>query len=502
MTKIPQYTKLLELYKEITLLNNINGVLYWDFEVMMPKKGTEQRSEELAYMSGLIHERNISPQIGKLLKKIQEHKSFDDLSFQQKRNVELIMRDYEKATKIPVAFAKELAKHGAISTEHWKTAKAKADFSIFRDDLAKMIELKKQEAAYLNPDGDPYDVLLDDYEYGFNKKIYDKIFAEAKSGLTPLIQSLVTATNQPDDSLILRKCPVRVQTALAHDVAAFVHYDLNAGRIDTAVHPFTTGYFDDVRITIAFDENDFTNSFFATMHEVGHALYEQNIAPEFKYQPIGKATSSAMHEGQARFIENIIGRNPAFWEFYLEKFKKITGKIFKDVQLEPFAHAINKVVPSKIRIHADPLTYSMHIILRYELEKALFADKLTVDELPSFWNEKMEEYLGIEIENDAEGILQDTHYAWGLFGYFPTYALGSYYNAQFLKVLKKDLPTWEDQLREGKIQAILDWLNKNIRRVGKLYDPLDLVKRVTGEDFTAKYFVEEVKNKYTKLYGL
>ncbi|RLI67923.1 MAG: carboxypeptidase M32, partial [Candidatus Gerdarchaeota archaeon] len=245
-----------------------------------------------------------------------------------------------------------------------------------------------------------------------------------------------------------------------------------------------------------------TNSFFATMHEVGHALYEQNIAPEFKYQPIGKATSSAMHEGQARFIENIIGRNPAFWEFYLEKFKKITGKIFKDVQLEPFAHAINKVVPSKIRIHADPLTYSMHIILRYELEKALFADKLTVDELPSFWNEKMEEYLGIEIENDAEGILQDTHYAWGLFGYFPTYALGSYYNAQFLKVLKKDLPTWEDQLREGKIQAILDWLNKNIRRVGKLYDPLDLVKRVTGEDFTAKYFVEEVKNKYTKLYGL
>jgi len=500
--KIPAYTKLLALYKETTILGNISGLLHWDFEVMMPKKGTDQRSEELALMSGLIHERNINPKIGKLLQKIKAHKAFDQLSFEQKRNVELIERDYEKLTKIPVEFAKELAKLGAIATQHWKKAKEKADFSIFRDDLEKMIELKKQEAAYLDPERDPYDVLLDDYEYGFSKKIYDKIFEEAKSGLKPLIKTIGESANQPDDSLILRKCPIAIQKALAHDVVTYVQYDLAAGRIDSTVHPFTTGYFDDVRITIAFDENDFTNSFFATMHEVGHALYEQNFSPEFKYQPIGRAASSAMHEGQARFIENIIGRSSEFWSFYLPHFKKITGKIFKDVQLEPFVHAINKVIPSKIRIHADPLTYSMHIILRYELEKALFADKLTVDELPAFWNEKMLEYLGVEIKNDAEGLLQDTHYAWGLFGYFPTYALGSYYNAQFLNALTRDIPEWEAQLAVGNFAEILQWLNTNIRKVGKLYDPLDLVKKVTGEAFTAKYFIERAERKYAKFYGL
>ncbi len=498
--KVDLYEKLLAKIKEIYLLRNVSGQIQWDFEVMMPKRGARQRGEELALMSGLIHERNTNPKIGSLLKEIQFHKDFENLSDIQKRNIVLAQRNYDKATKIPTSFAQELTRHGALTTQKWKEAKSKADYSIYEKELEKMIDLKKQQAAYLNPDIDPYDVLLDNYERGFSQEIYDKIFQEAKAGLIPIIKACVDSPNQPDSSLILRECPIDIQSKIAHDLADIVHYDLKGGRIDVAVHPFTTGYFDDVRITVSYNTKDFTDSFFANMHECGHALYEQNYPPNYKYQPIGSASSAAMHEGQARFIENIIGKSPEFWEFYLPRFKELTRGLFDDVKLQPFIHAVNQVVPSKIRIHADPVTYSLHIILRYELEKELFADKLTVSELPSFWNEKMKEYLDVDIENDSEGILQDTHYAWGLFGYFPTYALGSYYNGQFQTQLTKDIPEWKEQMKNGNLTNILGWLNTNIRNKGNLYDPLDLIKNVTGKEFSAKYFIEATGEKYSKIY--
>lgn len=496
-----QYQKLLNLYKETTILGNINSIIHWDFEVMMPSKGAQQRAEQFAMLRGIIHEKAIDPEVGSLLKEIQTHKNFKDFSKAEKRNVELIQRDYDKATKIPVEFAKEVTKHSAIATESWKKAKTKADYSIFSADLEKMITLMKQQANYFNSDDDPYDVLLDYYEPGFSKKVYDGIFEEIKTGLVPLIKACVESPQQPDDSLILRKCPIDVQRKIVEDVAKLVQYDMNGGRIDVAVHPFTTGYFDDVRITVSYDEKDFSLAYFGAMHEAGHGIYDQNYPAEFKYQPLGNAPSSAMHEGQARFIENIIGRSYDFWKFYLPRFKKITGKIFADVEIDSFVHAINKVYPSKIRIHADPLTYSMHVILRYEIEKEIFADKLTIDEIPAVWNEKMMDYLGVEIENDAEGVLQDTHWAWTYFGYFPTYALGSYYNAQFLSRLSQDIPDWKEQMQAGKISTIHNWLNTTIRNRGAILDPLELIKDITGEEFSAQYFIKNAKKKYSKLYG-
>ncbi|NHK31770.1 MAG: carboxypeptidase M32 [Asgard group archaeon] len=501
MEKIPQYKKLLDLYKENVMLGNINSIIHWDFEVMMPKKAAKQRANEMAILSGIIHERITSPEIGVLLKEIKKHDKFNDLANIEKRNVELIQRDYDKETKIPKEFAQELTKHGAIATDSWKKAKAKSDFSIFRDDLKKMIALMKKRAEYYNPDKDPYDVLLDHFEKGFSKDVYDRIFNEVKDGLIPIIKAIADSPNQPDESLILRKCPVDVQRNVVLDAVKLVHYDLEGGRLDKAVHPFSTGYFDDVRITVRYDINDFTSAFYGGMHESGHALYEQNYPQEYKYQPIGQSSSSAMHEGQARFIENIIGRSPEFWEFYLPRFKKLTGKIFEDVELNPFVRAINTVKPSKIRIHADPVTYNMHIITRYEIEKDLFMDKLTVDEIPEAWNSKMSDYLGVEIQNDAEGCLQDTHWAWQYFAYFPTYALGSYYNAQFLTTMAKDMPDWKENIRTGKISVIHEWLNKNIRNKGWLQDPLDQIKDTTGQEFSAKFFIERVREKYSKLYG-
>ncbi|NHJ04505.1 MAG: carboxypeptidase M32 [Candidatus Heimdallarchaeota archaeon] len=496
-----QYQKLMNIQKESTILRNISGVLNWDMEVKMPKKGVNQRSEQLAMMSGFIHEKTTNPEIGNYLKEIQANQDFERFGRNEKRNVELIQRNYDKATKIPKEFAQELTKHGAIATQSWKNAKERADYSIFKKDLAKMIDLMKKQANYFDPDKDPYDVLLDFFEHGFSKKIYDKIFEEAKEGLIPIIKSCVESPNQPDSSLILREVPIEIQRKIAFDIAKLVHYDLEGGRIDEAVHPFTGGYFDDVRITVKYYLNDFTSAFYAALHEAGHGIYEQNYPQEFKYQPIGTSSSSAMHEGQARFIENIIGRSDEFWEFYLPRFKELTGKIFEDVQLQPFVHAINQVIPSKIRIHADPVTYSMHIILRYEIEKDIFSDKITVDEIPAVWNQKMKDYLGMDIENDTEGCLQDTHWAWQYFGYFPTYALGSYYNAQFLSQMKNDIPNWRDEIRSGKIETIHNWLNVNIRNKGCLLDPLDMIKDVTGKDFSAKYFIDNTQEKYSKLYG-
>ncbi len=496
------YKKLMTRYKENTILGNINGILSWDFEVIMPKKGTQQRAEQLAMLSGMLHKRSTAPEIGNLIDKIQSHAKYGDLSTIEKRNVTLMKRDYDKFVKIPVEFAQELTKHGAIATESWKKAKTKADYSIFKKDLAKMIDLKKKQAHYFDSEKDPYDVLLDYNEFGFSTKIYDKIFDEAKAGLVPIIKAIAGSPNQPDDTLILRHCPVDIQRKVIFDIAKFVQYDLEGGRIDEAVHPFTSGFFDDVRITVKYYPEDFTPAFYSSLHEAGHGLYEQNFPQEFKYQPVGQASSSAMHEGQARFIENIIGRSDEFWEFYLPRFKELTGKTFADVELKPFIHAINKVSSTKIRIHADPVTYSLHIILRYEIEKDIFADKITVDEIPSVWNNKMKDYLGIDIENDAEGCLQDTHWAWQYFGYFPTYALGSYYNAQFLSKMTQDIPNWRDEIRTGKIATIHNWLNTNIRKKGGLQDPLDMVKDITGKEFSAKYFIENTKDKYSKLYGL
>ncbi|MBD3193038.1 MAG: carboxypeptidase M32 [Candidatus Heimdallarchaeota archaeon] len=495
------YCQLMVKYKGTALLQDLRGTLHWDSEVMMPKNGSSQRAEELALLSGLIHERQTDPELGRLLEAIKGLQGFDSLSFPQKRNLELLQRDYDRASKIPPAFSRELAKHSALATEKWKEAKARGDFSLFREALQQMVELKKREAFYLHPERDPYDVLLDIFERGFSTCLYDKLFAEVKQGLLPLIESCLEASHQPDESLLLRKCPLKFQRAIAHHIVQFFGYDFAGGRIDETVHAFSSGYYDDVRLALNYDENNFLDSFTAVMHELGHGLYAKNLPQDFRYLPIGQGCSAAMDEGQARLLENTIGRSPAFWAFYLPKFKRLVGGLFDDLALEPFVQAVNKVHPSKIRVLADPLTYSFHILLRYELERELFADRLTVAELPVFWDEKMNDYLGLTIDDDSEGVLQDIHYAWGLFGYFPTYALGSYYTAQLLSALARDLPNWEEQLRMGYFKEILSWFRVNVWSQGNLYDPLDLLKKVTGKEFSVKYFIERARQKYSKIYG-
>ncbi|MHA2118689.1 MAG: carboxypeptidase M32, partial [Candidatus Thorarchaeota archaeon] len=277
--------------------------------------------------------------------------------------------------------------------------------------------------------------------------------------------------------------------------------DKARGRIDETEHPFTMGYYDDVRVTVHYYEDNLPSLVYAMLHEGGHALYEQNLNREYMYQPIGVAASYGIHESMSRFIENIIGRTPQFWEYYLPRLNGFTDNAFSNIDPIDFARAVNLVRPTKIRIEADEVTYSLHVIIRFEIEKALFADKISVSELPQVWNEKYAEYLGVEVKDDAEGVLQDSHWGGGMYGYFPSYALGNVYDGQWLQQMNKDLPEWSSHITQGELNPILNWLAENIMSKASLYDPADLVKHVTGNELDANPFLDFLEHKYAHMFG-
>ncbi len=497
-----KYDTLLKKFKESQIINQIAMLLGWDTETKMPKGGVIQRSEQQAFIAKLAHDKQTDPEIGKLLKEIQDHQDYEKLSYIEKRNIYLMQREYDRQTKIPGEFVAEYTKAAVISTEKWKEARKNNDFSIFKPHLETMFEMTKQLANYLNPDLPPYEVLLDLYEPEMTTERYNEIFNPLKEATVELIQKCQTSAVKPDYTLLTKEVPKKVQQKLAEDIMKRLNYDLERGRLDEAAHPFTTGDYDDVRITTRYQLNDFTSSFFAVMHEGGHGCYDQNADIKLRYQPVGNYCSMGVHESQSRFYENIIGRSKSFWFFYLDKFKEITGDIFKDIEYDDFIRAINKVQPSLIRVEADEVTYNLHIILRFELERDLFEGKITIEELPKIWDKKMKELLGIDVPKVADGVLQDIHWSGGSFGYFPTYTLGNVYGAQFFAKLKKDIPDWNIKLENGEINVLTDWITENVQKKGNLYDPPELVKEVTGEYPNPQYLIKFLQEKYSYLYGL
>jgi len=350
----------------------------------------------------------------------------------------------------------------------------------------------------------PYDALVDIFEPKMTAEAISKVFAELREGLISLIKKCNTAPKQPDISFLKHRVPIDIQRRFAELLAEFIGYDIKSkeagGRLDETEHPFTTGYYDDVRITTHYYEDKFYSSIFSTLHEGGHALYEQNLKPEWIFQPVGTGCSSGIHESQSRFVENIIGRSHEFWNYFLPKLKKLTGDILSDIDLDKFVHAVNHVKPSKIRIEADEVTYCLHIIIRFNLERDLFADRIKVAELPQIWNQSYKQYLGVNIENDSEGVMQDTHWASGLYGYFPSYALGNIYSGQILARMEKDISDWRKQLSKGNFHTIKQWLAKNVHSYGDLYDPADLTKKIVGEEISVKPYLNYLHEKFAKLY--
>lgn len=495
------YKTLLKEVHDYFVLTQIHSILDWDFETYMPPKGVQQRSEELAMIATLQHDRIANPKIGELIHVIRNDPNYFFLGEEKRRDIELIERKYNRESKIPKELVENIAKHIPIAIDAWKKAKKESNYSLFKPALDKMLKLTKEKANYLDPNKEPFDALVDKYEPGMSSAQFTTLFNELKAGLIPVIQKCVNSPNQPDLSLIKRKVSIPIQKQLSEDISLLVHYDLERGRIDETEHPFTTGYYDDVRITTHYYEEDFSDSFYSVLHEAGHGIYEQNLSPKYKYQLVGESASYGFHESQSRFFENLIGRSREFWEFYLPNLKEMTGNVFSDVDLDPFVHAINEVKPSKIRITADEVTYSLHIIIRFEIERDLLTGKITTEQLPEVWNAKYKEYLGVDIENDSEGVLQDTHWAGGSFSYFPSYAMGNIYNAQMLVKMTKDIPGYNELVKKGELKPIIDWLIKNVHMVSNLYDPPELIKEITGEEITPKYFINYLKEKYSKIYG-
>ncbi len=500
------YEKLMTRIRELTLVATARNQIHWDLETYMPPKGVHLRSEQISYLSRIAHEMLVAPETGELISEAEKTSGLDEV---QKRNIYLARLEYDQQTKVPSELVAKIARQQALSVETWKKAKAAKDWKRFEPELEKMVSLERERHGYmLDVKGvsNIYDSMLDDFERGMTQDDIDKVFSELKDGLVPLVKKCVEATSDFDGEFKRRPVLVATQRKIAKDLAEVIQYDISSeeagGRIDETEHPFTTGYFDDVRITVKYHVNNVASMLFAILHEGGHALYEQNLNHDWMYQPIGEAASMGIHESMSRFVENLYGRSPEFWDYYYPRFRTLTGDIFADVPKEDWVKAVNLVEPSKIRIEADEVTYSLHVIIRFEIEKALFSDKISISELPQIWNEKYDEYLGVEIEHDGEGVLQDTHWASGYYGYFPSYAMGNVYDGMWFNQISQDLPDWRRNIPSGDFSPIKRWLVENIHRHSSMYDPADLVKNVTGSSLKAKPFLDYLNVKYSDLFGI
>jgi carboxypeptidase Taq len=501
------YKKLMTRAKDLIVLSSAQGVIHWDMETMMPPKAVEQRSEHLALLSRISHKMSTAPEIGNLLNAILADPKYDTLGEVEKRNVYLVKKNYDEQTALPEKLVSDIAKQQAITVNTWKKAKKAKNFATLKPELAKLVTLSKQAAHILmkvKETATPYNALLDDYEPKMTTDTVATTFNQLKQGLTTLLEKIQAASNQPDTGILRIHVPVEKQRKIAHALAQTLGYDTTSptagGRIDETEHPFTSGYYDDVRVTTHYYPDNYASAIFSLLHETGHALYEQNINPNWKYQPVGSPCSFGIHESQSRLYENIIGRSKEFWTYMLPKLKQIATPALANVSLNHFVHAINTVKPSKIRIEADEVTYNLHIIIRFQIEKDLFADKVAVAELPEIWNQKYKEYLHVNVKNDSEGAMQDTHWASGLYGYFPTYALGNIYSGQLTTALAKDMQDWQRQVAQGNLKPIKDWLVKNVHSHGDLYDPADLMQKVTEKDLDAEPYLKYLGEKYSGLY--
>ena len=494
-----EYEALKETMQWIADLQNAGAVLMWDQETYMPEEGAAFRAQQLASLSGIAHEHFTAEENSTRIDRLEKDDSLSDL---QERNVERIGEDLEKANKYSTAFVRELSKAQSEAFQAWQKAKEANDFGAFAPQLERMVELKQQESTLLGFEEHPYDALLDSFEPGLTTQEVERVFEGLKKELTPLLRE-IHSCKVPDDSLMFRSYDEDEQWSFSMEVLKTMGYDLKKGRQDLSTHPFTISFSpEDVRVTTRMDANNLHEAIWSSIHEGGHALYEQGLSKEAYGMPGGEACSLSVHESQARLWENIIGRGYPFWQHFFPKLQEQFPGSMSDVSLDRFYTAINTVRPSLIRTNADELSYHFHIMLRFEIEKALIEGSLDVKDVPDRWNEKVREYLGIEVPSDAKGCLQDVHWSHGGIGYFPTYSLGSLYSAQFYAQAKEDINDLEGSIAKGDLQPLLDWLRDRIHSNGRLKKPGELCEKVTGKELDPAYFMTYAKEKYGAIYPL
>lgn len=497
------YDALCQHTRETALLSSIRGLLDWDERTKMPPAAGAYRAEQAAFVAGEIHKRQTAPQVGDWLAELADSPLASDPQSDAGTVIRELQRQYDKKTRLPQALVEELTRTAALGEQKWVEARKADEFSMFQPLLERMLELKRQEAAALGYKDTPYDALLDDYEPHATTAEVGTVLAELREALTPLVQEIVGSGRRPDTTVLKGAFPASVQESFGKEISAAIGFDYNAGRLDTTAHPFCGGAGPgDVRLTTRYNESDFADGFFSILHEAGHGMYEQGLPCEHYGLPTGEAVSLGIHESQSRMWENQVGRSRAFWEHVLPRAKQAFPEALDDASLDGFYAAINEVQPSLIRVDADEVTYNLHILIRFELERAMIEDNLQADDLPGAWREKYHTYLGIAPPSDADGALQDVHWSAGLFGYFPTYSLGNLYSAQFFAKANADLGDQRPAFRRGDFAPLLAWLRENIHRHGQRYMAAELIQHVTGRPLSHAAWIEQMRAKYGELYGL
>jgi len=492
--------QLKEKLGEVADIGYAASVLSWDQQVNMPPGGNEARGQQLATLSKIAQEKLITDEVGRLIDDLKQE--LDGADTDEAALVRVAARNYDKARRVPPSFIAEQAIVTSRAFEAWMEARGKSDFSIFQPHLEKVVELVHKYISFFPPADHPYDTLLDDYERGMKTADVKVIFDRLRPKQVELIKA-ITSARQVKDDFLYKKYNEKKLMDFGVDVITKFGYDWSRGRQDKAPHPFETNFsVNDVRITTRYETDNPLATLFSTMHEAGHAMYEQGINPAYERTPLSGGTSLAVHESQSRMWENLVGRSLPFWEHFYPMLKKNFSSQLEGVSLKSFYKAINKVEPSLIRVNADEATYNLHVMLRLELEIGMVEGKVAIKDLPEIWNTKMQEYLGVRPPDDAKGVLQDIHWSGGAIGYFSTYALGNLVSAQLWEKINQELPNLNDQIRKGNFSELLAWLRKNIHQHGQKYEPQKLVEMVTGSKITPEPYVRYLTKKYSEIYGL
>lgn len=506
-TEHPDLQILKERLAEISDLHGAQSLLGWDQRTIMPQSGASIRASRMATLEKLSHQRFIDDETGRLLDNLADHERSLPFDSDDASLIRVTRRDYEKARIIPTELTVEFSLAASAGYQAWVEARAKSDYALLLPHLEHIVELHRQAIALSRealPDvEDDYDILLDDYEPGLKASEVSRVFDLLKEATIPLVDRIRQNPEAVDDSLVHGDFPIDTQQSLVTTIAKRLGFTDEAWRLDTTQHPFASSMgTDDIRITTRYYPDFLNPALFGTMHEFGHGLYEHGVSADLERTPLCRGASMAFHESQSRMWENLIGRSRPFWDYGLPELKRAFPEHFADADEDAIYRAVNKSGPSLIRVEADELTYNLHIIIRYELERDIFSRAVTLADLPAAWNAKVKEYLGIDVPSDAKGVLQDVHWGSGSFGYFPTYALGNVVAAQLWERITRDLPELEGDVARGEFGALRDWLGENIHRHGRKFSPNELLERVVGVDrFDPQPLIRYLTTKVEDLYG-
>ncbi|HEY4280637.1 MAG TPA: carboxypeptidase M32 [Conexibacter sp.] len=493
---------------EISDLSAAAELLGWDQQTMMPANANPQRAEQLGTLSGMVHEKFTDDAIGSLLSQLEgeeERLRAADPASDDAALIRVTRRDWEKARKVPAELAVEIARAGGLGHQAWSQARERSDYASFLPFLAKNVELAQRYVELFDGEGyaDPYDVLLDDYEEAMTAAEVDALFGELRGALVPLIAQIAQKADAVDNAALHGDFDPTGQRELVGGVLARLGWSADGWRLDEAEHPFATSFGPgDVRLTTRYDRSYIAMALYGAIHEMGHGLYEAGVAPKLARTPLGGGASLGLHESQSRMWENVVGRGRPFAGFLRDELARVFPQQFGAVDADAYFRAVNRVQPSLIRVEADEATYGLHIILRFELEREMIAGAIDLKDLPEAWNARMKEYLGVDVPNDAVGVLQDVHWSGGAIGYFSTYALGNLISAQLWERARVDLPGLDEQLAAGDGSALREWLRERLHRHGRKYPPKELVQRIVGGPIAVQPFVDYLKGKLVPLYGL